>query len=184
VPRQPRTLVAGGTYHVTARGNRRQAIFADDFDRRLFLRLLDDSVARFRWRCGAYCLLSNHFHLLVETPRDPGDLVAGMRRLNGRYAQWFNDRHEVVGHPFQDRFGSKLIEREGHLLETLRYIVRNPVEAGLCTAPEDWRWSSYPATIGLAPCPELLSPDLALDLFSGDLQRARGRFKSFVDGRA
>jgi putative transposase len=178
--RQPRALVPGGTYHVTSRGNRRQAIFADDHDRRLFLRLLADTVVHHRWRCGAYCILSNHVHLLVQTPRATEDLPFGMHRLNGRYAQWFNDRHELDGHLFQGRFHSTVIEREGHLLEALRYIYRNPVTAGTCAVPEDWRWSSYAATIGTATSPSFLSRGIALELFSGDLRRARQLLAAFV----
>ena len=182
--RLPRTLAPGGTYHVTARGNRRQALFSDDYDRRLFLRILGDTVARHRWRCGAYCLLSNHFHLLIHTPGPGDDLSAGMHRLNGRYAQWFNDRHELDGHLFQDRFHSTLIERDGHLLEALRYIYRNPVTAGACVAPEDWIWSSYGATTGRAPAPAFLSSEIVLELFSADARRARRHLAEFVAGSA
>ena len=178
--RLPRTLAADGTYHVTARGNRRQAVFVDDHDRRLFLRILGDAVERHRWRCHAYCLLSNHFHLLVHTPVAAEDLPDGMHRLNGRYAQWFNDRHELDGHLFQGRFHSTLIESEGHLLETLRYIYRNPVTAGLCVVPEDWAWSSYPATTGLASAPTFLSTGMVLALFGADRRRARLHLAAFV----
>jgi REP element-mobilizing transposase RayT len=182
VARQPRILIAGGTYHVTARGNRRQPIFVDDFDRRLFLRLVADAATLFRWQCGAYCLLSNHFHLLVETPREPSDLPMGMHRLNSRYARWVNERYGLDGHLFQGRFGSVLIESDGHLLGTVRYIARNPVEAGLCATPEDWRWSSYAALLGRVPLPPFLKQDLALDFFANDRRRALELFAGFVAG--
>lgn len=103
-----------------------------------------------------------------------------MHRLNGRYAQWFNDRHELSGHLFQDRFHSRLIESEGHLLEVLRYIYRNPVDAGICVLPEDWIWSSYSATIGRASAPPFLSPELVLKLFSVDQRRAVRFLAAFV----
>jgi len=180
MPRRPRIVAAGATYHVVSRGNRRQPIFTDDHDRQLFLRVLDDVVTRHSWRCGAYCLLSNHFHLLVETPVAAEDLAQGMHRLNGRYAQWFNDRHEVVGHLFQGRFHSTLIEREGHLLEVIRYVFLNPVRAGACERPDDWRWSSFPMTLGNAPAQGFLTLEMVLNLFSADLRRARKRLAAFV----
>jgi putative transposase len=180
--RGPRILSATGVYHVTSRGNRRQAIFADDDDRRLFLRLLGDAVVRHRWRCGAYCLMSNHFHLLVETPVAPADLSAGMHQLNGRYAQWFNDLHDFEGHVFQGRFHSTPVEGEGHLLEVVRYVFMNPVRAGACTRPERWPWSSYRALLGRAARPPFVSAAMILELFSADRERARTRLASFVNG--
>jgi REP-associated tyrosine transposase len=181
MPRGARIVAAGATYHVVSRGNRRQPIFLDDHDRELFLRVLDDVVRRHRWRCGAYCLLSNHFHLLVQTPVAAEDLAQGMHRMNSRYAQWFNDRHEVVGHLFQGRFHSTLIEREGHFLEVIRYVFLNPVRAGACGRPDEWRWSSFRASVGKARAPQLLSLDMVLELFSGDRQRARQLLTAFVD---
>lgn len=181
MPRGPRPVKADGTYHVIARGNRRQTVFADDYDRRLFLLLLADAAARHGWRCGAYCLLSNHFHLLIHTPRSGDDLAAGMHRLSGRYAQWFNDRYELSGHLFQGRFHSELIESEGHLLEVVRYVYLNPERAGLCTAPEAWPWSSYAATIGKAEAPTFLSIGMVLELFGSDRRRGSHRLAAFVD---
>jgi putative transposase len=180
MPRGPRIVAAGATYHVTARGNRRQPIFAEDHDRHLFLRLLADVVRRHRWRCGAYCLLTNHFHLLVETPVAAEDLATGMHRLNGLYAQWFNDRHEFAGHLFQGRFHSTVIEREGHLLEVIRYVFLNPVRAGVCDRADRWPWSSHAATVGLVKAPTFLSLEMILELFSGDRRRAGQRLAAFV----
>jgi putative transposase len=180
MPRRPRQLEPGGTYHVTARGNRRQAIFVDDYDRQLFLRMVGDVVTRHGWRCGAYCLMSNHFHLLVATAMDKTDLPVGMHRLNSRYAQWFNDLHELAGHLFQDRFSSVLIEREGHLLEVARYIYLNPVRANACRAANDWPWSSYAATVGRAVAPSFLSLGMVLELFSENPSRARTHLAAFV----
>lgn len=180
MPRRPRIVAAGATYHITARGNRRQAIFADDDDHKLFLAILAQTVASHRWRCAAYCLLGNHFHLLVQTPAAAGDLSAGMHRLNGRYAQWFNERHGVDGHLFQDRFHSLLIERESHLLVAIRYIFLNPTQAGVCGAAEDWTWSSYAATLGRVPSPPFLSPRIVLDPFGRDVLEARRHLVSFV----
>jgi putative transposase len=141
MPRPPRIQVAGGLYHVTSRGNRRQAIFHDDDDRRWFLMLRHRVTQRWGWRLHAYCLMTNHFHLLVETPER--NLSSGMQRLKSGYAGYFNERHSLVGHLFQQRFGSRLIEGEEHLSETLRYIALNPVRAGLCAHPAEWPWSSF-----------------------------------------
>ena len=122
----------GGLYHVTTRGNCRASIFEDAFDRLAFLDRLGSSVVRFEWKCFAYCLMGNHFHLLIETP-DP-NIARGMRALNGWYAQRFNWRHERTGHLFEAPYHSELVEREAHLLEATRYIVLNPVRAKLCRA--------------------------------------------------
>ena len=133
--------VAGGTYHVTSRGNRRQSIYHDDDDRRWFLAQRDRIVARCGWRLHSYCLMNNHFHLLIETPRP--NLSAGMQRLKCEYAAYFNARHLLEGHLFKQRFDSRLIESEDHLDEVLRYIALNPVRAGLCEHPSEWPWSSF-----------------------------------------
>ncbi len=167
--RAPRLLVAGGTYHVTARGNRRREIFIDRYDRELFLRLLSHVVAQRRWGCHAFCLMPNHYHLLVETPEP--DLSLGMYRLNALYAQRFNRRHDVDGHVFQGRFNASLVEDDSHLLEVTRYIVLNPVRAGLCQRPGDWQWSSYSESVGDRPAPPFLSLEGLLAQFDGDAAR-------------
>ena len=120
---------AGAVYHVTSRGNHRAMIYEDDGDRVLFLEVLESVVERFNWLCHAYCLMGNHYHLLIETPE--GNLSAGMRHLNQVYTQRYNRAHGVVGHLFQGRFKSVLIEKEAHLLEVCRYVVLNPVRAGM-----------------------------------------------------
>lgn len=133
--------IAGATYHLTSRGNRRQSIYHDDHDRRQFLALRDQVVRRCEWRTLAYCLMTNHFHLLIETPAP--NLSLGMHRLNGEYAKYFNERHSVDGHLFDRRFESRLIDTEEYLADALRYIAFNPVKAGLCAHPRDWPWSSF-----------------------------------------
>ena len=126
---------------MTSRGNRRQAIYHDDDDRRFFLTLQKRTFQRFGWCLREYCLMTNHFHLLFDTPR--ADLATGMHRLNSAYATHFNERHGFDGHLFDRRYGSRLVETEEHLLEVLRYIAFNPVKAGLCSHPREWRWSSF-----------------------------------------
>src|SRR3954451_17302935 len=141
MPRKPREEVAGGIHHVYGRGNNRRLLYLDDVDREGYLALLRVVVARQGWRCLSYCLMSNHVHLLIETPEP--NLGDGMRRLHGDFARGFNRRHGISGHVFQGRFGSKPLKDDGHLWTTAAYIAANPVEAGLCAAPEGWRWSSH-----------------------------------------
>jgi REP element-mobilizing transposase RayT len=145
----------GAIYHVTARGNDRRPIFEDDDDCARFLILLASVVARYRVRCHAYCLMENHYHLLLETPE--ANLSLAMRQLNGVYTQGFNRRRERCGHLLQGRFGAQLVDGDTYLLEVCRYIVLNPVRAGLVAHPRQWRWSSFRATAGEAPPPGFLS---------------------------
>ena len=165
-------------YHVASRGNRRAPIFRDDLDYEQSLAILAATIARHGWRCHAYCLMPNHYHLLVETPN--ADLSRGMQRLNSAYAQWFNWRHGLSGHLFQGRFFSTPVEGAGHLLELARYAVLNPVRAGLCRHPADWRWSSYVQTVVAQPRRTFLTRDWLLAQFSPDPRRARTRYAAFV----
>jgi len=135
-----RVDLAGALYHVTSRGDRREDIFHDASDREDWLSLLEQVCERFNWRCHAYCQMTNHYHVVVETP--DANLSHGMRHLNGVYTQRFNRRHGLVGHLFQGRFKGILVERETHLLELARYVVLNPVRAGMVADAAEWRWSS------------------------------------------
>jgi putative transposase len=138
-------------YHVTARGNRRENIFEDDQDRLTFLMTLEQVIKQFNWTCYAWCLMDNHYHLLIQTP--DSNLSKGMRQLNGVFTQACNRRHRRVGHLFQGRFKAILVDRDAYLLELARYIVLNPVRAGMVKKPNDWAWSSYRASMGLVPAP-------------------------------
>lgn len=173
-----RICIAGGTYHVITRGNAREAIVRDDDDRNCFFRVLTMVVRRFSWLCHAYCLMDNHYHLLLETPLP--NLSDGMRQLNGIYAHAFNERHDRIGHVFQSRYRSILIERESHLVELSRYIVLNPVRAGVCAVPGDWPWSSYSATAGLSLPPPFLTTSGVLADFGTTLLKARQNYELFV----
>jgi putative transposase len=139
VPRALRSELPDGFYHVTARGAGRARIFRDDEDRRHFLRLLAATAERFDWICLACCLMTTHYHLVLETTCVR--LSRGLQRLNGLYAQEFNLRHARRGHVFGARFASWLVKDEQHLRETCRYVLLNPVRAGLCHSDEDWPWS-------------------------------------------
>ena len=169
----------GALYHVISRGNEKALIFVDDVDRADFLDLLSSVVVQELFQLHAYCLLGNHYHLLLETP--VGRLSCGMHRLNGRYAQRFNWRHGRSGHLFEGRFKAILVERELHLLELHRYIVLNPVRAGIVNRPEDWKWSSYRATSGLTGAPPWLQVAWTLRQFGGTPVEARLTFARFVD---
>jgi REP element-mobilizing transposase RayT len=138
--RQPRrSLPDFGVFHVTARGAGDTAIYHDDIDRLRFLELVTKSAVRFDWICHAYCLMTTHYHLVLEA--DNAALSRGMARLNGRYAQEFNDRHGRHGHLFGSRFVAYVVDTEEHFEIALRYVLDNPVRAGLCAEPETWRWS-------------------------------------------
>lgn len=165
-------------YHVTSRGNARNDTFRDDEDRGRFLSTLAAVVERYHWLCHAYCLMDNHYHLLIETPE--GNLSRGMRQLNGVYTQASNRRHGEVGHVFQGRFKAILVDKDSYLKEVCRYVVLNPVRAGMVERPEAWRWSSYAATAGLSGKPEFLTVDWLLGCFGGRAKEARRRYRDFV----
>jgi REP element-mobilizing transposase RayT len=161
-----------------ARGNAKQKIYCDDRDRRVFLSALWKVCERVDWDVWAYCLMPNHYHLLIQTRQKT--FSRGMRDLNGRYAGAFNARHKRVGHVFQGRFKSVLVSKPSHLLELTRYIVLNPIEAELCKRPEDWVWSSYRSVLGLTSAPRRLAVRATLASFSWHLQEARNTYVEFV----
>lgn len=173
-----RVQFEGALFHVFARGNEKRRIFLDDEDHHSFLTLLGETVSDFRWRLYEYALIPNHFHLALEITEK--NLSAGMQALNGRYAQRFNRKRDRVGHLFQGRFKSLLVEEEGYFFELLRYIALNPVRAGLVDRPEDWRWSSYCANAGLKPAPSWLQVDGMLANFSQIRARAIQMYRAFV----
>jgi REP element-mobilizing transposase RayT len=153
--RVPRCVLPDGIAHVYARGNRRQAIYVRAGDGFCFLGALDDVTQRFDVTCWAYCLMPNHYHLVLDGPQR--QLSKAMHRLNGSYAHWFNRQYGHWGHVFGDRFSAKEVLDERYALEVIRYVLLNPVRAGLCSHPREWPWSSYGATAGLVPRPRLLS---------------------------
>lgn len=177
--RQLRLEFPGAIWHVTSRGNERREIFRDDTDRRRFVTLLSKVITERRWILHAWVLMSNHYHLLVETPEV--GLSRGMKWLNQEYAEGFNERHHRVGHLFQGRFKSILVEREGHLLELIRYIVLNPVRCHAVAFAGDYEWSNYRATAGLQPAPAWLEIDWTLDQFGAENRAgAHEAYRRFV----
>jgi len=143
--RPVRELVAGGVYHVVARGNRGSRIFRDDFDYREYLKLLASAAGRCSWHLLAYCLMTNHVHLLIETPEP--NLPSGIQWLHGKYGRYFNDRYDLFGHLFQGRYKAVRQQSDEQLWHVFRYVALNPVQAGVCADPRDYRWSSYGLTL-------------------------------------
>ena len=169
---------SGALYHVTARGNAQGDVYRDDGDRRAFLALLGQAVRRYDGYCHAYCLMGNHYHLLLETGSPI--LSKGMKYLNGTYTQSFNRRHRRVGHVFQGRFKGILVQKDAYLLELARYIVLNPVRARMVRRAQDWPWSSYRATAGLGEPAACLNTDWILASFGNTRESAQKRYRGFV----
>jgi REP element-mobilizing transposase RayT len=169
---------AGALYHVTSRGDRREDIFFDDDDREIWLALFARVCSRFNWRCHAWCLMDNHYHIVIETIE--GNLSQGMRQLNGVYTQQSNRKHGLFGHLFQGRYKAILVEKESYLLELSRYVVLNPVRAGMVKNIDDWPWSSYPAMMGDALAPQWLETDWLLRQFGKSRKVTRRKYKNFV----
>jgi putative transposase len=163
VPRPDRVHVPNGVSHVTQRATDHEIFFADSVDRTGFDRLLELTVKRYEWTLHAFCQLTNHVHLLIQTPEPT--LSRGMQFLFGQYVAEFNTRHGRRGHLVQGRYKTVLVETQEHFLECLRYFAMNPVAAGLCDRPEDWPWSSYGGDGRLAPrIEELLGGELRIEL--------------------
>ena len=173
---------SGALYHVTSRGNAREDIYHDDEDRSVFLDILARACERYHWLCHAYCLMSNHYHLLIET--NAATLSKGMKYLNGSYTQQYNRLYQRVGHVFQGRFKAILVERDAYWLELARYIVLNPVRAKMVRSAKDWPWSSYRATAGMSQPHDCLTTDWILSGFDKSEAKAHQRYREFVkEGR-
>lgn len=165
-------------YHITSRGNARQAIFLDDKDFANFLEVLCLVVKRYNWILHAYCLMNNHYHLIIGTP--DGNLSKGMRQLNGIYTQQFNRRHNRVGHVLQGRYKAILVDKDNYLLELCRYVVLNPVRAGIVRGAGQWQWSSYRDTAVYGKGVPCLTKDWILLQFGRERSEAEGRYREFV----
>lgn len=168
----------GALYHITSRGNEKRDIFLDDEDRESFLEILAQINKRFNWLCHAYCLMNNHYHLLIETPE--ANLSKGMKLLNGIYTQRFNKKYKRVGHLYQGRYKAILIGKESHLLEVARYIVLNPTRVGIVDEFQKWNWSSFRATAYQIKPHSCLTVEWILSQFSEDKSAARRNYIRFV----
>jgi len=173
-----RLELAGGIYHVTSRGDRREDIYENDEDRKTWLELLGNTCRRYNWRCHAYCLMDNHYHIVIETAE--ANLSKGMRHLNGIYTQYHNRKHSRVGHVFQGRFKGILVERDNYLLELSRYVVLNPVRAKMTKTTKAWKWSSYKAMTGEVPAPTWLETDWILEQFAKQRKKAIEKYINFI----
>lgn len=172
----------GALYHVTSRGDNKCTIFRNSKDRNKFLSIYSEISARLQWITYAWCLMGNHFHLVVETPEP--NLSEGMRVLNGTYTQYVNRAHARTGHLFQGRFHSIIVDRDSYLLEVVRYVILNPVRAGLASSPEEWPWSSFKATVGLETPPEWLDTGFTLDAVAeskGSREQKQAFFAAYVE---
>ena len=177
--RQMRIEYSGAVYHVIARGNGKADIYSDNEDRKKFIELLSKSLIRNNIRCHSFCLMSNHYHLLLETP--DANLSSGLHLLNSEYAQYFNRRHDRSGHLFQGRYKAIVVQRDLYLLELCRYIVMNPVRAGLVNHPSRYKWSSYRTIIGATDrFSDFLESEWVLSQFASNTFSARREYTKFV----
>ncbi len=170
---------AGAFYHITARGNERKDIFKSGKDREQFLSYLASASGRYQAVVHAYCLMTNHYHLLLETPA--GNLSQVMRHINGAYTTYFNTKRRRAGHLLQGRYKAILVEADEYAEELSRYIHLNPVRAGIAGNPEGYPWSSYAAYIGKTKPPEWLCRDMVLSCFGGKMKEAQQRYRDFVE---
>ena len=178
MPRRIRIHYSGAHHHITGRGNRKSDIFLSDRDRRLFLKRLGEACLSHSLRCLAYCLMSNHYHLLLRA--DSAQLSKGMQSLNARYAEHFNRAYETSGHVFQGRFRDDMVETERYLMEAIRYIELNPVRAGLCIRASEWKWNSYAATLGHRTHAAWFDRGSVLSMFAANPHVAVARFSDFI----
>jgi len=165
-------------YHLICRGNAQQNIYRSDSDRLHFLRVLGETVNRFSWVCYAYCLMSNHFHLLVQTPL--ANISESMKFMNGTFTQYFNWTYQRVGHLYQGRYKSFVVDEKTYFDRLCRYIVMNPVQAKICDSPGDYRWSSFNATMGRMSVPDFLSVLPVLNRWGDTMESARKKYAEFV----
>jgi len=178
MPRPLRIQFPGAVYHVMNRGNGRQAIFEDAADARRFMARLEEIAAPLDWRFHAYCLMTNHYHFVLQTPQ--ANLSAGMQALAARYTQDFNRRHARDGQLFRGRFHAILVEAESYLVPLVRYVVLNPVLAGLAADPAAWRWSSYRATAGTAAAPPMLDLGWMIGPYAATLPEAQQAWRAHI----
>ncbi len=168
----------GALYHVTSRGDRKEAIYVDDHDRTAWLETLALVCTRFNFVVHGYCQMTNHFHLVVETVE--GNLSQGMRQLNGLYSRYFNRRYKLVGHLFQARYKAILVQKESYLLELSRYVLLNPLRANVVSSLDDWPWSSYRHFKGAVAAPVWLDVDWLLSQFGSQRRKALEGFDRFL----
>lgn len=167
----------GAFYHITSRGNSKQAIYFQDSDYFKFLEVLQHVCERHFWRIHAYCLMTNHYHLVVETP--VANLSIGMQQLNGVYTQYVNKVYERCGHIFQGRFKSIVVDSDSYYTTLIRYVLQNPLRAQMVSHIAEYKWTSYHASIGKWPAPDWLVVQQVLQHFHHDSTKAKAAFAAF-----
>lgn len=178
MPRKPRIEAPDTLFHVTTHAVETLDLFRSAGDFELFLSILDATVEEHELVVHTWCLMTNHYHLLVETPN--ANLADCMHTLNGEYALWTNKLRKRRGHVFEARYHPVIVGREAHFLEVVRYVVLNPVRAGMCTRAEDWPWSAHRALAGLEHAPRFLQSRLVLSAFGGSPHGAQTAYRHFV----
>jgi len=168
----------GAVYHVTNRGNGQESIYREEADWKAFLGIMSDVVTEFGWQIYTYCLMGNHYHLLLETPQP--NLSQGMKELDQQYTRRYNWRYEHSGHVFQGRYWSGLMLNDNYLIDAASYLLLNPLRAQLVHSPEEWRWSSCAAMAGLVPSPSWLDVDWLPVDFRGAPGDPNSPFLSYV----
>lgn len=174
-----RIEVPGGLYHVNANALHSMALFRDEFDRLRFIEMLADQVERSAWTILMYSLMTTHYHVLFRLHETT--LSSGFQRLQSLYARSYNRRYKRRGVVWQKKFHDELVESEGHLYETIRYIAHNATRANICERPEEWPWCSYGSAIGLYPPDPLVDEHELLSLFGPNPDVARRRLRAYVD---
>jgi putative transposase len=179
MPRAPRLELPDGLFHVTVRGVDETSICRLDADYDRFVRLLTPIGNAHGWRCQIFCVMGTHYHLVVESKIR--DLADGMEALNGRYAKLFNQDRGRRGHLFGARYYAKPISTTDHLFEAIRYVALNPVRAGLCRMPQQWRWGTYRSLLGIDPSPAFVDGDTILLQLGPTLNEARAALREYVE---
>jgi len=174
----PREFDPDAIYHLTARGSNKRDIVVTDLDRTIWVELVAAQAVARGWIVYAYCLMTNHYHLVVLAPAN--DISPAMQRINCEFSRRVNALHDESAHRFKNRFEAKRVRNDAHLLQVVRYVDLNPVRAGMEAFPENHRWSSYRGLIGLDPAPPFLSVDETLLLFGNDRQRGRDSYREYV----
>ena len=173
-----RLAYENATYHITARGNRRENIFYSDKDKSVFLEKMNETFNKYSFTCFAYCLMDNHYHMFIKTTH--ANISQGMHYLNSSYTNWFKAEHKVVGVIFQGRYKSILVDEDNYGLRLSAYIHLNPVRAGIVNGVEEYKWSSYQSYIGKRSPVEKLDTEFILGQLDEDMSKARRKYKRFV----
>ena len=168
----------GAMYHIISRGIGKMTIFHNNKDWKKFIHFMERVIKKYNWTCHAFCLMSTHYHISLETP--DANMVPGMKQLNQFYSQFYNWKYQRVGPVLQGRYKAWLVDREEKFLDNCRYIVNNAVDAKMVQHPSEWPWSSFRATRGLEKVPAFMETDFLLGHFSSSRKKAQKMYEDFV----